>query len=341
MSCLSRLSISLRTATIALLLASLGGSVGCGWGKGDRWKFASWDVRKAVGLKKDEKPDPEVPSRLVATWTEATLNRAGEKSKRGFGGRIAFLKDGSEKPVRVDGQLVVYAFDDSGDDPYHTEPKRRYIFPADQLSIYEIEAPIGTTYNVYVPWDEIGGPEQKISLIARFESKEGPIIVGEQTKHYLAGPVSPIGPNGPQLAATPTPGGVTAASFESPVNQLAAAGQHSVLSPSGTSGAASLGATPRGGDALTTTSIPLPRKLGAKPATPQVVGLPQYTGLQSGAVVPSTRTAAPAAEATGAASAPTQTTSPGQTTFGHSGWQMPGTMADSGRPGGPLLAPTR
>jgi hypothetical protein len=320
MSCPSRFSVSLRTATIALLLASLGGSVGCGWGKGERWKFASWDVRKAVGLKKDEKPDPEVPSRLVATWTEAMLNRTGEKSKRGFGGRIAFLKDGSEQPVRVDGQLVVYAFDDSGADPYHTEPKRRYIFPADQLSIYEIEAPIGPTYNIYVPWDEVGGPEQKISLIARFESKDGPIIVGEQTKHYLAGPVAPPAPNGPQLAISPTPAGVTAASFESPVSQYGAPGQHSVLTQ----------AAARGGDPLATTSIPLPRKLGAKPEAPQVAATP------SSAVV---RSSTGAANSPAAATVPTPTAA--NPAFGSNGWQIPGTTAEAGRPAGPLLPPSR
>jgi hypothetical protein len=245
---------------IGLLLAS----AGCSLGKGDRWKFATWDVRKAVGLKGDQ-PDPEIPTRLVTTWTEAVLNRTGEMPKRGFGGRLAFFKNGSEDPVRVDGQLVIYAFDESGDDPYKTEPTKRYIFPAEQLTLYESESKLGPGYNIWLPWDEVGGVERKISLIARFEPKDGAIIVGEQTRHLLSGVAKPAVGDVESMARTTQPVAApnvnlaryqasTASNAIPPPAQTPVASQHSILSPTTTSA-----------DPLATTSIPLPRKVSATP----------------------------------------------------------------------------
>ena len=189
---LKRVHGARQSPTIALLMAAILACLGCATGSNDRWKFASWDIRNAMDFKRDDKPDPETPTRVVTTWSDAVKHRPGEKAQRGFGGRLAFFKDASQDPIRVEGELVIYAFDESGADPYKSEPTRRYVFPAEQLDIYESENALGPSYSVWLPWDELGGPEQKISLIARFEPKEGAIIVGEQTKHYLAGtPASP------------------------------------------------------------------------------------------------------------------------------------------------------
>jgi hypothetical protein len=248
---------------LALLVVS---ALGCSTGKKNRWKFAGMDMRKAAFWKHNDQVDPETPTRLVTTWAETTLNRAGEKPKRGFGGRLAFFKNGSEDPIRVDGQLVVYAFDDSDADPHRTEPLRRYVFPAEQLSIYESNNALGPSYNIWLPWDDVGGAEAKVSLIARFEPKDGPTIVGEQTRHYLTGPPAApsLGPGGPlargplvaQAVAT-TPGAVSPASYQAAASPAEPPPQHSVLIP-----------TPGGGapaDPLAIETIPLPRKLSATP----------------------------------------------------------------------------
>lgn len=242
-------------ALTCLLVASTGCTLG-----GDRWKFASWDVRKAVGLKKDDKPDPQIPTRMVSTWTEAVENRIGAKSRRGFGGRLTFFKSGSEKPVRVDGQLVVYAFDETTREPYQTEPTRRYVFPAESLAVRESDGELGTSYSVWLPWDESGGTERKISLIARFEPKDGPVIAGEQTNHYLAGAPATPAAGSQQMALTPSPEAVTSAAFEqSAAAPVAVAGEQSVLQKTDE-------------DPLLTTSIPLPRKLSPTPGTPLFQG---------------------------------------------------------------------
>jgi hypothetical protein len=163
--------------------------LGCATDSKNKWKFANLDPRRTLGWKKDdaEKPEPQVPTRLVATWAEAVLNTAGEKPKRGFGGRIVFFNRETDDPVRVDGQLVVYAFDETARKSHETQPTRKYIFPADEVVRHESDSALGPAYSFWLPWDEVGGPQKNISLIARFEPTGGPIVIGEQTRHFLPG----------------------------------------------------------------------------------------------------------------------------------------------------------
>lgn len=170
----------------AVLLAAT--CLGCAWGKSPSWKFAKkLDVRESVGLKSKESTEPQFPKRLVATWTDTVLNKAGQEPVRGFGGRIAFFNQEEETPVRVEGQLVVYAYDETNRKNYETHPTRRYVFPTEQFAKHESENKLGATYSVWIPWDEAGGEQKKISLIARFEPVGGPRVIGEQTRHLLPG----------------------------------------------------------------------------------------------------------------------------------------------------------
>lgn len=238
-----------KLCIVALIMPAC---LGCATGKSDHWKFAWWDVRKVMPWSKNDKPDPEVPARMVSTWTEAVRSRAGESPKRGFGGRFVFFKNDSQDPVRVDGQLVVYAFDETGREPYKTEPSKSYVYPADELPKFESQSALGPSYSIWLPWDQAGGTEHNISLIARFEPKGGPVIVGEQTRHYLSGaPASPIPAEAQQqMALTPTPQAVNQVGYQAPMTPPRAAGERSILAAE---------------DPLDTATILLPRKLSPTP----------------------------------------------------------------------------
>lgn len=239
---------------IPLLVAlAVAACTGCG-SKGGGWKFASWDVRKWG--REPAKPDPEIPARLATTWIEAVHNRPGQPPQRGFGGRISFFKPGSEDPIRVDGQLVVYAFDETSRPEYETQPSRRYVFPAEQFAIHESETKLGPSYSVWLPWDNVGGNERKISLIAKFEPRKGAPVVSEQTKHYLAGPPEPKQLMGEQqqLAAAPAASGVQTAAYMQEAGAGVPQAQPASLLVA---------------DPLATTTIPLPSRLAAMPGLPR------------------------------------------------------------------------
>ncbi|MGI9427112.1 MAG: hypothetical protein ACR2NM_00525, partial [Bythopirellula sp.] len=166
----------------------LGSATGCSLGGGENWRFTqAWDVRRAVGLKQDELAPPQIPTRLVSTWQDTVLNRPGQKSQRGFGGRLLFFNAESEDPIRVEGQLVIYAYDEQSRAAYETQPTRRFVFPAEQFTRHESECQLGASYSIWLPWDEVGGAQKNISLIARFEPKDGAVVAGNQTRHLLPG----------------------------------------------------------------------------------------------------------------------------------------------------------
>jgi len=128
-----------------------------------------------------------MPTRVVTTWTDTVLHQKGEKSQRGFGGRLSFFAHESDEPVRVEGQLVVYAFDEANRASHESHPTRRYVFPVEQFTRHESPSQLGPSYSVWLPWDAVGGEQKNISLIVRFEPSEGPILLGEQTNHLLPG----------------------------------------------------------------------------------------------------------------------------------------------------------
>src|SRR3954452_17018158 len=155
----------------------------------------AWTVPKIYRLdntwpfRDKDKPQEGTPVRMVGAWTDTVMSQPGQKPQRGFGGRLMFYDKDGKKPILVDGQLIVYAFDEAGRDPTDNKPTRRYVFPADQMPVHMSKSEIGASYSFWLPWDEAGGPKCEVSLMCRFEPKGGAVVTGEQTKHLLPGPV--------------------------------------------------------------------------------------------------------------------------------------------------------
>ena len=100
---------------------------------------------------------------------------------------MVFLDGELDDPVRVDGQLVIDANDETDRASHETHPTRRYVFPREQFARHESQSKLGPFYSVWMPWDEVGGSQKNLSLIARFEPHEGPLVLGEHTRHLLLG----------------------------------------------------------------------------------------------------------------------------------------------------------
>jgi len=139
----------------------------------------------------DEQPRVVAPDRVAGTWSEAVLHQDG-KGTRGFGGRLYFYDRSSSEPVRVEGQLVVYAFVEDERNETDHKPTKRYVFPPEQFAKHESSSEIGVSYSVWLPWDAAGGEQTEVSLIARFEpSQGGGLVVSDQTRHRLPGTPRP------------------------------------------------------------------------------------------------------------------------------------------------------
>lgn len=169
----SKLRIPLLPGALVCILAAQGCS--------------QFDLTKDIPWPMGDADNPKAPTKVVAIWTETVLTQVGQPSKRGFGGRLMFYNNHEDKPVKVDGTLVVYAFDEEGRKPTDVKPDRKYVFPREQFPAHYSKSKIGHSYSVWVPWDEVGGPTKEMSLIVRFTPVKGSVVVGEQTKHVLSG----------------------------------------------------------------------------------------------------------------------------------------------------------
>ena len=123
--------------------------------------------------KKDQEPEFQTPKSMVGIWKSATFEKPGSKSIRGFGGRFYFY-DARNEPVRVNGDLTIYGYDDnnqveSGDG----KADRKFVFKAESLNTHYSESAFGESYSFFVPWDNAGGEEKTITLIPVFKTVDG------------------------------------------------------------------------------------------------------------------------------------------------------------------------
>ena len=144
-----------------------------------------------------KKPDvsllpPGPPTQVVAVWEPAVKHSAGgEKAERGFGGRVFFYDQSMKKPVKVKGNVVVYAFDEEGRRADDNQPSRSYVFEAQDVKKLYSKSKLGPSYNFWVPWDSDGpdGNVKKVSLIVRYVPAVGSSVVSSQALVYLPGKV--------------------------------------------------------------------------------------------------------------------------------------------------------
>ncbi len=148
---------------------------------------AQFDLRRDIPWRMGQISSPKAPTKLVAVWTDAVLHQGGKPATRGFGGRLMFYGAEENAPIKVEGTLIVYAFDEADRSPTDVKPDRKYVFPPSQFAQHYSKSKLGHSYSVWIPWDEVGGPRKEISLIARFIPKQGAAIVSAQARQILPG----------------------------------------------------------------------------------------------------------------------------------------------------------
>ena len=118
------------------------------------------------------KNSPKTPVKVIDIWQSYAQSMPDGTIMRGMAGRVHFYDNHKEdQAVKVNGDLTVYVFDGNESDPGHTKPLRVFQFKAETLAQhYSHQKPIGHGYDFFLPMDEIGGVEQPLSIIVRFDN---------------------------------------------------------------------------------------------------------------------------------------------------------------------------
>ncbi len=143
------------------------------------------------------KPGKSTPVSIAAIWSDAVYTQAGQKPVRGFGGRLYFYNEKHEA-VPVDGQLIVYGYDESTRDDPNRTPDRKFVFTPEQFTSHHSVTELGDSYSIWIPWDELGGMKKTVTLLPVFVPTGGQLIAGQQTINILPGKSPPAPPAGGQ-----------------------------------------------------------------------------------------------------------------------------------------------
>jgi len=237
---------------------------------------STWNLNKATfwPFGNDK---PGTPDKIVAIWTDTVLYKSNQTPGRGFGGRVMFYQAKNEQPIKVDGSIVVYAFDETNRAAGSSRPDRKYVFTPDQIPAHYSKSKIGHSYSLWIPWDEVGGPQKEITLVVRFEPKgEAGVVVSEPTRQLLPGMTTSVAP---EVSKIPTEGaavGMTPAqSTSQPVQQAS----YNAATPPTT---ASANADPPA-RRMTTTTISVPSEMAHNPL---LAGRAASSGIPNGRVRP-------------------------------------------------------
>ncbi len=144
------------------------------------------EVGEAVPAQLPDLSGVQPPQKLVAIWSDTTYHHPGAPATRGLGGRLYFY-DAARKTVQVNGQLIVYGYDDSKSGPESREPDRKYVITPAEFARHHSTTDIGSSYSVWIPWDEVGGEQKKISVVPVFTTLDGHVIMGDHARHLLPG----------------------------------------------------------------------------------------------------------------------------------------------------------
>lgn len=146
---------------------------------------------KTKNMRNPFAPKP-VPARITSFWTPGVGHEKGE-AYRGFTGRVYFYDNQSVLPLKINGTVIIYAFDESGRKPDDAEADVSYVFTAKDLEAKHYDkTDIGHSYCFWLPWDKANGMQEEISLLVKYFPDNGSAIFSSMATVVLPGKENPL-----------------------------------------------------------------------------------------------------------------------------------------------------
>lgn len=126
--------------------------------------------------------------RILCIWEPAEGTGLDGLPTRGFAGQIFFFTAGSPVPVKVDGDVRVYLFDDYGSPDEQAKPIHQFDFLGDAWTIHLHKGALGPSYHVFIPYVRKHPYRANCGLRVRLKPQSGPALFSDTVHVTLPGP---------------------------------------------------------------------------------------------------------------------------------------------------------
>jgi hypothetical protein len=166
---------SMRATASLLLLASAMGLTGC----------ATMDMPFIKPVAEDSRRNPVV--QIVGLWQPGEGRDPEGMPCRGFAGQLIFLGNRKGIPVKVDGDVKVFVFDDQGTAEEQVKPLHEFAFDSGAWERHLQVGTVGPSYHLFVPYTRRGTHEANCTLRVRYTSEDGNEVYSDAVEITLKG----------------------------------------------------------------------------------------------------------------------------------------------------------
>jgi hypothetical protein len=106
---------------------------------------------------------------------------------RGFAGQIMFFTNGDPSPVKVNGDVRIFCFDDFGTTEEQSKPLHQFDYDTNVWNMHLQKSMLGPSYQVFVPYVRKDHHAAKCALSLRLKPAAGPTIYSKLVSIALPG----------------------------------------------------------------------------------------------------------------------------------------------------------
>jgi len=127
---------------------------------------------------------------IICVWQPGEGTGLDGLPCRGFAGQILFFALGEKAPVRVNGKVRVYVFDDQGTQEEQERPIHQFDFDAKSFQSFLTQTNMGGAYQLFIPYTRKGSHSASCTLRVRYRPEEGSSVYSKMATIVLPGTTS-------------------------------------------------------------------------------------------------------------------------------------------------------
>ena len=150
---------------------------------------SSLNVSKLLPSKMPEATSKNPVSAILAIWEPSEGQGVDQLPSRGFAGQILFITRRNAEPVKINGDVRIYVFDDAGDDSKQGEPIHQFDFSAEAWNRHLQTNSLGPSYHCFIPYTRKDNSSQThCTLRVRLTTESGRTTYSDMVSVVLPGP---------------------------------------------------------------------------------------------------------------------------------------------------------